>query len=207
MESHSNPIKIGVTGHRHLDNEIDLKKQIFKVLNFEVPKLFNDNSNFIDSSYLCILTPLAEGADRLVAESILGYNDRSYLEAVLPLPLKHYKKTFNNPDDPRFSSLLNKAKSIKQIRKEPESISNIEKLSVTDFTLNNNTFLNKAFEEAGRYIANNCDVLIALWDGVKSNLIGGTSEIVGYAYSMGKAIIIISTKPPYRITISKARMT
>lgn len=203
MESPSNPIKIGVTGHRYLNNEIDLKKQILKVLSIEVPKLFINNSSYIDSSYLCILTPLAEGADRLVAESILEYNDRSYLEAVLPLPLQHYKKTFNNPDDPRFVNLLNKAKSLKQIRNEPKSISNIENLSETDFTTNNNSFLNKAFEEAGRYIANNCDVLIALWDGKRSNLMGGTSEIVEYAFSISKPVIIISTKSPYKITISK----
>ena len=207
MEPPSNLIKIGVTGHRYLDNEIDLKKQIFKVLSIEVPKLSTDNSSIMESSYLCVLTPLAEGADRLVAESILEFNDKSYLEVVLPLSPQDYKKTFNNPDDPRFAILLNKAKSIKQIRNEPKNNSNIENLSETDFTTNNNLFLNKAFEEAGRYIANNCDVLIALWDGKKSNLMGGTSEIVEYAYSIGKAIIIISTIPPYRISISKARIT
>ncbi|MCB2207152.1 MAG: hypothetical protein KQH67_02540 [Bacteroidetes bacterium] len=206
MESPSNPIKIGVTGHRYLDNEFDLKKQILRVLSVEIPKLFNNNSNFIDSSYLCILTPLAEGADRLVAESILEYNDRSYLEAVLPLPLQHYKKTFNNPDDYRFVNLLNKAKSVKLIRNESESISNIENFSETDFTINNNTFLNRAFEEAGRHIANHCDVLLALWDGKRSNLMGGTSAIVEYAFSISKPVIIISTKFPYKITISKANM-
>jgi hypothetical protein len=35
---------------------------------------------------------------------------------------------------------------------------------------------------------------------------GGTSEIVEYAFSIAKPVIIISTIRPYKITISKARI-
>jgi hypothetical protein len=206
MKSPSNPIKIGVTGHRYLDNETGLKKRIHKVLNFEIPKLFLNDSSYLDTSYFCILTPLAEGADRLVAESVLENNERSYLEAILPLPLQHYKKTFHNSDDIRFDNLLKKAKSVTQLKNIPKKMSYIENSSETDPSINNNAFFKKAFEEVGRYIADNCDVLIALWDGKRSNLMGGTSEIVEYAFSIAKPVIIISTIRPYKITISKARI-
>ena len=201
-------IRIGVTGHRTLDNEIELKKQIFKVLNTEIPALFKSGlfpirkGNTTELNY-SVLTPLAEGADRLIAETIIEYNSQSSIEIVMPLTLYDYKKTFKNPDDTRFIKLFNKAISVKQLRnKNLESdTKNVKDLVETTIENKINMVLNKAFEDAGRYVVNNCDVLLALWDGKKSRGIGGTYEIIEYAISEKRPIIIISTKPPYKITV------
>ena len=94
-------IRIGVTGHRVLDNETELKKQLIEVLKTEIIKLFDNDSltllykNLITPVTYSIVTPLAEGADRLVAETVMEYDTMSCIEVVLPLTLSDYKKTFN----------------------------------------------------------------------------------------------------------------
>ena len=208
MKSIPYRVRIGVTGHRTLDNEIELKKQIFKVLNTEIPALFKSGlfpirkGNTTELNY-SVLTPLAEGADRLVAETVMEYDAMSCIEVVLPLTLSDYKKTFNNPDDPGFFELYNKARYVKQLRShnlesDPGIIRN-----ATETNIENRIEIARqvAFEQAGHYIVNHCHVLIALWDGKKSRGIGGTYEIIEYAISEKRPIIIISTKPPYKITV------
>ena len=202
-------VRIGVTGHRTLDNELELKKQIYKVLNTKIPALFENGlftqrkRNTPELFNYTVLTSLAEGADRLVAETVIEYNSLSDIEIVMPLTLFDYKKTFKNPDDPLFINLFNKATSVKQLRKKnlesgSKNIKDLDELSIEN---NFDKALNKAFENAGRHVVNNCDVLIALWDGEKPRGIGGTCEIIEYAMSEERPIIIISTNPPYKINI------
>ena len=115
-------IRIGVTGHRILESETEIKKQIIEILKTEIIKLFDNdslallNKKLITPVTYSIVTALAEGADRLVAETILDYDEKSTIEVVLPLTLIDYKKTFDNPDDRKFSKLFSKARDIKQLR-------------------------------------------------------------------------------------------
>ena len=52
----------------------------------------------------------------------------------------------------------------------------------------------KAYEQAGRYVADRSDALIALWDGEEPRGQGGTEEIVAYAQENGVPIAWIHTK-------------
>ena len=204
-------IRIGVTGHRVLDCETELKKQLIEVLKTEITKLFDNdslillNKNLITPVTYSVLTPLAEGADRLVAETVMEYDARSCVEVVLPLTLYDYKKTFNNPDDPGFYELYNKARQVKQIRNhrletDPEIIQNTIETNIENKI---EKAKKEAFEKAGRHIVNHCDVLIAIWDGKKSQGIGGTNDIIEYAVSKKRPVIIISANPPYSIKVEK----
>ena len=108
-----------------------------------------------------VLSPLAEGADRLVAKEILN-QEESHLEVVLPFEADVYAQDFKSADSrEQFYEFLSKARKV--------------------VTLPNGEGREDAYAKAGRYVVDNCDVLIALWDGNKSAGRGGTAEIVQYA--------------------------
>jgi len=54
-------------------------------------------------------------------------------------------------------------------------------------------------------VVDNCDVLIALWDGEAPQKTGGTADIVEYAKKKKRPVIVISTKAPHEISIIKGR--
>ncbi|MEV5281936.1 hypothetical protein [Streptomyces sp. NPDC051994] len=50
---------------------------------------------------------------------------------------------------------------------------------------------NEAYYAAGAYIADNCDRLVAVWDGLPARGLGGTGDIVQYARSLGRPVTVI----------------
>jgi len=204
-------IRIGVTGHRVIHNETELKQQINEILKTEIAKLFDDdslrllNKNLTTPVTYSVLTPLAEGADRLIAETVMEYDALSCIEVILPLTLPDYKKTFNDPDDPGFRELYSKARYVRKLRyldldSDPKINQNTSETNIENKLEESRK---KAFEKAGRYIVNHCDVLIAIWDGKKSQGIGGTNEIIEYAVSKQRPVIIILTNSHYTIKVEK----
>ncbi|MCX4727484.1 hypothetical protein [Streptomyces sp. NBC_01306] len=49
----------------------------------------------------------------------------------------------------------------------------------------------EAYYAAGAYIADNCDRLVAVWDGLPARGLGGTGDIVSYALEAGKPVTVI----------------
>lgn len=49
----------------------------------------------------------------------------------------------------------------------------------------------EAYYAAGAYIADNCDRLIAVWDGQPARGLGGTGDIVQYARGLGKSVTVV----------------
>ncbi|MFI1017272.1 hypothetical protein [Streptomyces sp. NPDC020965] len=49
----------------------------------------------------------------------------------------------------------------------------------------------EAYYAAGAYIADNCDRLLAVWDGCPARGLGGTADIVHYARQLGKPVTVI----------------
>jgi hypothetical protein len=171
-------IKIGVTGHRVLENEPQLIDSVNKILS-QLDEIFNRILKNTTHTFV-IISPIAEGADRLVAETVLKWKgiremDKSNLEVVLPLPEEDYLndfKTSESKDD--FKALFAKAKSV--------------------ITLEKADSRKAAYEQVGRYVVDNCDVLIAIWDGKPAAGKGGTAEIVGYARKIGRSLFWINSE-------------
>lgn len=158
-------VRIGVTGHRTLANAPLIEKGVRDALGRLESELSGSPHVFV------VVSPLAEGADRLVAEAVLGY-DKSRLEAVLPLSVDDYMLDFpTQASEDEFKRYLTKASSIKVM----ESSSSRE----------------EAYERAGRYVVDHCDVLIAIWDGKPASGRGGTAEIVEYAVKEKRRAILI----------------
>ena len=154
-------INVGVTGHR------DIKKTEYNTYKKQAKNLLTELINKYPSSKIQVLSGLAEGADMLVAEVALelGCN----LVCVLPMPKEEYIKTFSSNENlPLFEELLLKSTYIVDVSKIYNT--NIEQKDYTTM-----------FSELGVYIVKNSQILIALWDGLDAQNVGGTSTVVEFA--------------------------
>lgn len=131
---------------------------------------------------LRIISPLAEGADRLVALRALDQHNAS-LVVPLPLPVSEYMRDFDTPESKaEFLRLLERAEEV--------------------IELPNAGSREQCYLAAGLYVLNHCDVLIAVWDGEPARGTGGTAEIVHEARRLGLPIAWVHTskRDPERIT-------
>jgi len=167
-------VRIGVTGHRKLANEQLIRNSLQEVLS-RIDKILSHTPHTF-----AVISPLAEGADRLVAKEVLDRPssedmEKPYLEAVLPLSESDYIRDFETQESKdEFKAYLAKARSIRTLEKlEPRAAS---------------------YEQGGHYVVDNCDVLIAIWNGEATAGQGGTAEIVEYARNVGRSIFWINSE-------------
>ena len=162
---------IGVTGARILTNEPLLGVQTGAVL-ADIRDQIERRS--VEPVRYVILSPLAEGADRLIAWKgieVLGAD----LEVVLPLDKSEYLEDFEAPESKTdFNALFSRASRVTQVQPTGNRA--------------------EAYEMAGRFVVDRCDVLIALWDGRPASGRGGTAEIVKYARQQRRPLYWIHTE-------------
>jgi hypothetical protein len=175
-------IVIGVTGHRKLDIQPRLINQIRTTIENiikTVPPLQNT------PLVLSVLSPLAEGADRLVVREVLTVPN-STLEVILPMTKDDYIQDFKTSESRKeFEGLLSKAIYVRELQP--------------------NGNRNEAYEQVGRYVVDQCDVLLALWNGEPAAGHGGTEEIVKYARDTKCPLIWMHTDEPAKVTIELGR--
>jgi hypothetical protein len=58
----------------------------------------------------------------------------------------------------------------------------------------------RAFFEAGKFIVDECNLLIAVWDGAQAEGLGGTGDVVAYALHKGQPVVHIN---PFTRTVSR----
>ncbi len=168
---------VGVTGHRTVTDDPALVAQVDRAL--ERTRTLAPPT-VATPIRLGVVSPLAEGADRLVVRRALQDADVT-LEAPLPLPREEYVGDFETAGSRReFESLLDRADRIVAM---PFAASRRE-----------------AYEQVGRYVVDRSDVLIALWDGEPARGRGGTAEMVTYARERGRPLLWIKTASPFDLT-------
>lgn len=146
-------IKIGVTGHQHLDNKVT--DWIINQINKELDKLN------IELGY----SSLAIGADQIFAEILI----KREIPLIAIIPSNNYIETFNEGDKLKYLNLLN--------------------IADKSFILNFSKPTEEAFFNAGKKIADDSDILFAIWDGQPAEGLGGTGDIVKYMTLQNKKII------------------
>lgn len=156
------PVVIGVTGHRNL---VNAEREL---LARRVRELLMGLRQELPHSPLLILSPLAEGADQLVAE--IGLELGARLVAPLPFERKLYVQDFaDGAVRERFDALCAKAEVIELPRVSEHSRAEIAHPGpVRDLQ----------YVEAGHFVARHCHLLLALWDGKPSARRGGTAQTV-----------------------------
>lgn len=112
---------------------------------------------------------LAVGADQVFANLALAKG----LGLITVIPCKGYEDTFETEADLNtYRSLLGSAeKTIELDWPKPTE---------------------EAFYAAGKYIAENSDLLIAIWNQKPAQGLGGTGDIVEYANQLGKTVKIFN---------------
>ena len=167
-------VAVGVSGHRVLGDIEGVCDLIDTAL--EVIATAHADVN------LRIISPLAEGADRMVAQQALDKLNAS-LVVPLPLPVSEYLQDFNTPESKaEFLRLLERAEEV--------------------LLLPNAGSREQCYLAAGMYVIKQCDILIVVWDGQPSRGTGGTAEIVHEARKLGLPIVWVHTskRDPERIT-------
>lgn len=150
-------IRIGVTGHRILAEVEKIEAGIAAALRFIEHKFHGET--------FAVVSSLAEGADRLVVRQVLC-RSHSRLIVALPLPESDYLDDFATEESQEeFRRLLSQAKEIVELH--PASSRD------------------ETYEAAGRYVLDNCDVLVAIWDGQAAQGLGGTGGILAEARRRG----------------------
>ena len=161
------PIILGVTGHR------DIPGEDTEMLKAAVRQFFVQIQHSYPKSPFKLISGLAEGADRLVAEVALdvGFD----LLAALPMIQKDYEQDFESAQSlEHFRYLVSRAESCFAVPHEE---------SIEDATQSRDL----KYLALGRYIAKNSQIVIALWDGVSEQvgadgstriLTGGTADVV-----------------------------
>jgi uncharacterized membrane protein len=159
------PLVFGVTGHR------DLQAEDIPGLEKKVREVLLEFRGRYPSSPFVLLSPLAEGADRLVARIAMSAGIGARLVAPLPMPQALYETDFASPDSlAEFRELLAKASHTFEIP-----------CSADVFTVRRpGPARDRQYEEVGKYIARESQILIALWDGKQSSKVGGTAAIVKF---------------------------
>ena len=161
----SREIKIAVSGHRQLSNLPYLENGIIAAAG----RINNAFSNHQYHVWSC----LAEGADRILSQ-ILVKRLSAKLTIVLPLPELEYIKDFKTD------------KSIQEFRYLKQMA---EKIIVPDQIFARPL----AYQVANQTLLQDCDLLVAIWDGMPARGPGGTSEVVESIRQAEKPLLWIHT--------------
>ena len=159
------PLIVAVTGHRDLVPD-------------EVPMLREHVSGFLSNlrdEYpdrgVSVMSPLAEGADQLVAEEAL----RLGIPLIVPLPMerKLYIRDFESIQvQEKFDYLFSRAAETYELPlvdgNSIESISNYGRERDLQYA------------QLGVFLCAHCHILLALWDGKDNDQLGGTASVVRF---------------------------
>ncbi|MBR0673387.1 type 1 periplasmic-binding domain-containing protein [Neoroseomonas soli] len=129
-----------------------------------------------------LISPLADGADRLVAEEALRQGCE--LDVVLPFAQDAYEQTFGPGAVNAFRAL----------RQEARAAGGGERVLVLDGA--GGSHRRQSYRAVGRFIVRNCDLLIAIWDGEPAAGRGGTGDVVHAAIAAGLPVWCIDPARP-----------
>ncbi len=169
-------LRIGVTGTRTLNPEqlYFLRPRVDAIL-CAVARLAAGSGG---KPALRLLSPLAEGADRLVAACAL--NQGYELVCPMPFPQLVYEEDFDlSPGSlAEFHRLLAHAEgrilALDGARDTPKYGLYAEA---------------RSYQAVGRLIVRNCDLIIGIWDGRPGQGPGGTADTIHYAAAAGPPVI------------------
>ena len=177
-----NEIYIGITGNRDISEEqiVFIKERIEEFLS----NCQKDN----EFAEIIVLTPLADGVDRIIANSIL--ENFLNIKILVPLPFSEfiYKNTFGK------GLKVNKISEFESIKEYENLLEKIKKHNKCDniyinLKFDKENYLNQNIDNQrkirneqytflGEFLIEKSDILIAVYDKNRDMLKGGTIEIV-----------------------------
>ena len=186
------PLVIGITGHR------DLREQDKPQLADTLRRTFAELREQYPHTPFLLITALAEGADRFAAEIALEFD--AELIAPLPFSKELYEHDFETAaSQTEFESLLERSNHWFELP--------LMEGYTEDDIREYGSPRDMHYAQCGAYIALRSQILIALWNGEFSKLVGGTAHVVefklkgvGAPYARAhSALDVIDSGPVYHI--------
>jgi hypothetical protein len=170
--------RLGITGTRNLpeDARARLRTQLEDLFDTiaDAAEAAKSEAMIYDTSLpllLRLITPLAEGADRFVAE--VAQKKGWQIEVVLPFAAETYCEDFAIPATPGITAEAC-IDEFYHLRDAATQVTTLDGDGSSDHR-------DRSYEAAGRMVVRNCDLLIAIWDGETGvGRRGGTAEIIRF---------------------------
>lgn len=157
------PLVIGVTGHRDLlASEHEEIKERIRAFFVQMQESFPDLP-------LMMMTPLAEGADRIAAE--VAHELGVPIVVLLPMPEHLYQSDFQGESLREYQMMRGLGERI-ELPLLPELDEESVKTPGPGRDLQ--------YAQLGAYLAAHSHVLLAIWDGKASNAPGGTGHVIKF---------------------------
>jgi SMODS and SLOG-associating 2TM effector domain 1 len=194
-------VRFGVTGHRNPADPDTASQLVIAALSHvlatmeaarrhgRLPHLTAPSATELGFQ---IVSPLAEGADRIVAAMVLSTDARlctrpRELTVPLPFPLDYYRGTDDHPgsdcqdvqSQAEFDHLYAAACQTRLLHAYAPSDSKLR---------------TSGYNDAGKFVVGHSDLLIALWDGQDNGLDAGTAAIVRLALRRGIPVIWVPVR-------------
>jgi hypothetical protein len=157
------PLVIGVTGHR------DLVLEEYGVIKGLVRDFLLELQRSYPQLPLLIMTPLAEGADRLAAE--VAHELGIPTVVLLPMPRQIYQSDFSGDSLIEFHSLMEHSEVVELPLLEGVSADSVAKPGLQR---------DQQYAQLGAYLAAHSHILLAIWDGKPSTAPGGTGHVIQF---------------------------
>ena len=151
-------VKIGVTGTSKIKDETSVRERVKKVL-LKIDKKLTDTPY-----HLVVISPLAQGADRIVADEIIKFRGSKYYSRTCLDVILQNKD--HKDDSPPFNNLIDISSSTRTL----------DEILEADFYKD----IAEDYTHAGQLVVDECDFLIAVWDENETKE-GDTAHIVKYA--------------------------
>lgn len=177
-------LRVGVAGHRNIETSggcaAVLQDRVSAVLAY-LWQTAVDGAPTSSAPHLVVVSPLAEGADRLVAHAALA--NGFPLHCPLPFARDEYERDFTTEASRReYRALLARAATVRELpgtrAREGE-----------------------AYAAVGRVVVNESDVLLAIWDGEPARGDGGTARVVEDALNRAVPVVWLASEPPHAIRV------
>ena len=156
------PLVVAITGHRHLET------RDYATYRERIGAFFASLREAYPYTPVRVISPLAEGADRLVASVALECGH----EMIVPLPLEpaEYERDFPESVS-EFRELLAKV--------PPQSVFVLTAPGVdAGGDARDAEWRDRRYHATDEYVAAQCHILLALWDGVDTHAAAGAAEVI-----------------------------
>jgi hypothetical protein len=164
-DSHAIALVVAVSGHR------DLKPSELPGIRSRVRDFLVEMRDTCPDRVIAVMSPLAEGADRLVAEEALSLG--LPLTVILPMPAEIYVRDFASEESrAQFRRLCAAAVDVFALPITPGNTP----ASIAEPGPNRS----RQYAQMGVFLCAHCHVLLALWDGKPSEQLGGTAQVVRF---------------------------
>lgn len=157
---------VGVTGHRNLrEEEIDR-------IESHVKNFFTNLQQRYPDLPIRLLSSLAEGSDQLVTKVAMALG----IPVIAPLPFDRewYKQDFENP---KALALFEQQCAQADVLILPKRVNHGDD---ADAISQQGPARDQQYAHAGMFVSSHCHILLALWDGLETELLGGTAQVVAF---------------------------